>query len=1536
RMYETQQALTGALQGELDLWMAEHGEVYAEGIKPVFTPLKARRFDSYWNWARQDALLLYYDIVFGRLTAVDRDVTAQCIHVMNRTNPRFMKYIDYKIQVMPVTKGETYQLAQDWAKQLRENCQAVLDHAPVYKDVSFPMAPTTTVTASGDIEYREVQRPGMRKMEEYVQEMARGSPLSKFASRQKVQHNLVKIYKIIKSQTKLKRHNRMAVQNMYNEIIRAMSMSSSMFKSGPSRLGRPRRRSNAGAYAAEAAKIAAQAAAGTTQAFRPVARQDTIPYLHLKRKTPTDEWEYNQPLSSQYLDVLADMARSGATFEHKMVLVTGCGRGSIGAEILKGLLSGGAQVVVTTSRYNRQATEYYQSIYHRHGSKHSTLVVVPFNQASQQDVQALVDYIYAPEKDGGLHWDLDYVVPFAAIPENGREVSDIDSKSELAHRAMLTNLLRMLGHIKTHKQANGYDTRPAQVILPMSPNHGTFGGDGLYSESKLALETLFNRWHSESWGSYLTITGAVIGWTRGTGLMAPNNIVAEGLEKLGARTFSPQEMAFNILGLMHPTIATLSQNEPVWADLNGGLQYVTKLQEVMQTLRQQLRVTSDIRRAITRDNALDYKVVHGPEAERAYQKQLVTPRANLKFAFPKLKPFAELAHLRYLQGMLDLDNVVVVTGYSEVGPYGNSRTRWEMEANGEFSLEGCIEMAWIMGLIKHHTGPLKNGTVYSGWVDTKSNEPVKDLDVKARYEQQILDHCGIRLIEPELYDGYNPKKKRIFREVVLEHDLEPFEASFEEAQQFQSQNGDHVDIYENKESGQWTVRFRKGATLMVPKALRFDRLVAGQVPTGWDAARYGVPQDIIDQVDRITLYVLVSTVEALVSSGITDPYEFYKYVHVSEVGNCAGSGMGGQRSLTKMYKDRLFDKPVQNDILQETFINTMAAWVNLLLLSASGPVKTPVGACATAVESVEVGVETIQSGKARIVLVGGYDDMHEEGSYEFGNMKATSNAEDELMRGRTPREMSRPATTTRSGFMESYGSGMEILMSAQVALEMGVPIYGIVALTNTATDKEGRSVPAPGQGILTTAREVPGKLPSPLLDINYRRRQLDLRRQQIKQWVEQEYEYLHHELDTLKQTQQLTVSEDEYLAERTRHIDHEAKRQEKEALNAWGNFFYKRDPRIAPLRGALASFGLTIDDVGVASFHGTSTKANDKNESEVLNKQFAHLGRTPGNSCPSVFQKYLTGHPKGAAAAWMLNGVLQILETGIIPGNRNADNIDKQLEAYEYVLYPSRSIHTDGVRAGLLKSFGFGQKGGELLAIHPDYLFGALDESSYNAYCAKNRAREARAYRYWHDAMTGVSPLFHAKTAPPYSDELESAVYLNPLARANYNDKQQTYVFESAKTIEPPVDTQVTQQLLEQMTRNAQGQGDNQGVGVDVELVSAINLDNATFLERNFTAAELEYCRSRPDPQASLAGRWSAKESVIKAVSSFGGDGPALWTRGAAAPLCDIEILPSESGAPQVVLHGEAKEAAAKAGVQSLKVSISHSGQYSVALTIAS
>ena len=56
--------------------------------------------------------------------------------------------------------------------------------------------------------------------------------------------------------------------------------------------------------------------------------------------------------------------------------------------------------------------------------------------------------------------------------------------------------------------------------------------------------------------------------------------------------------------------------------------------------------------------------------------------------------------------------------------------------------------------------------------------------------------------------------------------------------------------------------------------------------------------------------------------------------------------------------------------------------------------------------------------------------------------------------------------------MEAQGAGMQVLTTARLAVAMGLPIYGIIALASTATDRQGRSVPAPGQGILTTAREV--------------------------------------------------------------------------------------------------------------------------------------------------------------------------------------------------------------------------------------------------------------------------------------------------------------------------------------------------------------------------------------------------------------------------------------------------------------------------------
>ena len=1468
-----------ALQAQLDLWTIEHGEFYANGIEPAFSQLKARIYDSAWNWARQDVLSMYYDIIFGRLKVVDREIVSRCIRIMNRSNPTLLDFMQYHMDVCPTERGETYRLAKELGQQLIANCKDVIGEAPVYKDVAVPTGPQTSIDARGTLEYAEIPRASARKLEHYVREMADGGKISEYGNRTKVQNDLSRIYKLIKQQHTLSKSSQLQIKSLYENVVRSLAMNEGQImplENGKTINGHVKKNGKNGSRPYVNSHI------------KP-GKVETIPFLHLKRK---DEhgWEYSKKLTGVYLEGLEQAAKAGVTFQGKNALMTGAGAGSIGAEVLQGLISGGAKVVVTTSRFSREVTEYYQAMYARYGGGGSQLVVVPFNQGSKQDVEALIDYVYSTRK-GCLGWDLDYVVPFAAIPENGREIDSIDSRSELAHRIMLTNLLRLLGCIKSQKQQRGFETRPAQVILPLSPNHGTFGNDGLYSESKLALETLFNRWHSESWGHFLTICGAVIGWTRGTGLMSGNNIVAEGVERYGVRTFSQQEMAFNLLGLMAPAIVNLCQIEPVFADLNGGLQFLPDLQNLMANLRKDILETSEIRRAVAKEDAIENATVNGEDNGALYQKVMVEPRANIKYQFPDLPDWkTDVQKLNAsLKGMVDLDRVVVVTGFAEVGPWGNSRTRWEMEAYGQFSLEGCIEMAWIMGLIKNYNGQLK-GKSYSGWVDSKTGDPVDDKDIKAKYENHILEHSGIRLIEPELFGGYDPKKKQLMQEVVIQEDLDSFESSKETAEEFKREHGDKVEVFEIPESGEYSVRLKKGAALLIPKALRFDRLVAGQIPTGWNAKHYGIPDEIISQVDPVTLYALVCTVEALLASGITDPYEFYQYVHISEVGNCIGSGLGGTSALRGMYKDRYLDKPLQKDILQESFINTMSAWINMLLISSTGPIKTPVGACATAVESIDIGYETIVEGKARVCLVGGFDDFQEEGSYEFANMNATSNAEDEIAHGRTPREMSRPTTTTRNGFMEAQGCGVQVIMTAQLALDMGVPIYGILGLTATATDKIGRSVPAPGQGVLTTAREQPSQFPSPLLDIRYRKRQLELRKFQIKQWQESELIYLQEEVSAMK-AQGEDFNESDYMQDRAAHIEREAKRQEKDATYNLGNNFWKKDSRIAPLRGALATWGLTIDDLGVASFHGTSTVANDKNESDVICQQMKHLGRKKGNALLGIFQKYLTGHPKGAAGAWMMNGCLQVLNSGLVPGNRNADNVDKVMEDFDYIVYPSRSIQTDGVKAFSVTSFGFGQKGAQAIGIHPKYLFATLDQAQFQAYKTKVEARQKRAYRYFHNGLIN-NTLFVAKDNSPYSDDQQSKVFLDPTSRVSLDKKTSQFTYLSTAPARDPEKDKSTKEMVESLASGVASE--NSKVGVDVESIAAINIENETFLDRNFSKSEQDYCYKAADAQSSFAGRWSAKEAVFKSLN--------VGSKGGGAAMKEIEILNDEKGMPVVIV----------------------------------
>jgi fatty acid synthase subunit alpha len=117
------------LQTQLDSIAKEHGDTYIEGIPSfVFDPLTARRFDSSWNWVRQDALVLYYDIIFGRLTTVDREITGRCIALLNRADPGTCS------TTLTNVIHQKAKRSKQFGQQLIENTREVIRQPPVNKD----------------------------------------------------------------------------------------------------------------------------------------------------------------------------------------------------------------------------------------------------------------------------------------------------------------------------------------------------------------------------------------------------------------------------------------------------------------------------------------------------------------------------------------------------------------------------------------------------------------------------------------------------------------------------------------------------------------------------------------------------------------------------------------------------------------------------------------------------------------------------------------------------------------------------------------------------------------------------------------------------------------------------------------------------------------------------------------------------------------------------------------------------------------------------------------------------------------------------------------------------------------------------------------------------------------------------------------------------------------------------------------------------------------------------------------------------------
>jgi len=119
------------------------------------------------------------------------------------------------------------------------------------------------------------------------------------------------------------------------------------------------------------------------------------------------------------------------------------------------------------------------------------------------------------------------------------------------------------------------------------------------------------------------------------------------------------------------------------------------------------------------------------------------------------------------------------------------------------------------------------------------------------------------------------------------------------------------------------------------------------------------------------------------------------------------------------------------------------------------------------------------------------------------------------------------------------------------------------------------------------------------------------------------------------------------------------------------------------------------------------------------------------------------------------------------------------------------------------------------------------------------------------------------------------------------------------------------------------------GLGTDIIRVDRIGdlVDRYgdRFLNRVYREGELTVLeRTRNAAMAALAARWAAKEAFVKALGALA----------EGVPYRDVEVVRSDSGAPQLRLHGAAATALAAKGASGTMVSLSHERDHATATVI--
>lgn len=408
-----------------------------------------------------------------------------------------------------------------------------------------------------------------------------------------------------------------------------------------------------------------------------------------------------------------------------------------------------------------------------------------------------------------------------------------------------------------------------------------------------------------------------------------------------------------------------------------------------------------------------------------------------------------------------MSQLPVIVGFGGISPAGRSsfhqgyRRLILDQLDASSRQDTLIDLATLTGLAQYDAGSYR--------LQGDASERFTAAELTSRIEQQVRDNTLIRRIHPDWFDVNAVMFNRPASIKGSDQGL-----SFRlRSRQLPQQIPTNWQI-EEIGGGQVEVRVDGSCELIFPDSKPALVQSAGMLPTGFEPGKLYQSRNH----PRGLQMAVYAASDALRSMGIEyqtildllSPDQIAVFASNS-IGQLDDLGFGG---LTKF---PALGKRTTSKQMPLGYAQMPADFINAYLLGNVGTTGGALGACATFLYNLKSGVEAIRTGRSKLVLVGGSDAPVTpeiiEGFRAMGALAEDKQlmALDDLaeMAEEHYRRACRPFGNN-CGFTMGESSQFLVLMSDDLALELGADIHGAVADVFVHADGHKKSISAPGIG----------------------------------------------------------------------------------------------------------------------------------------------------------------------------------------------------------------------------------------------------------------------------------------------------------------------------------------------------------------------------------------------------------------------------------------------------------------------------------------